>query len=124
MNRPKKLKLIMRHDPSHAWLSVKREIVEEVVGTLTCISDYSYEQGKSLYLEEDCDAPFFLEMCAAQGIEVEIEDRYSNRRSPIRSYDRINRPSPNQQTRAIDSLLCTPVSPVACSLQLIDDFSS
>jgi hypothetical protein len=113
MNKPKTLKLIMRHDPGHAWLSVKREIVEGVLGTLTCISEYSYEQGKSLYLEEDCDAPFFLEMCAAQGIEVEIEDRHSNRRSPIRSYDRINRPSPNQQTHHSDSLLGAPVSPVA-----------
>lgn len=113
MNNPKPLKLIMRHDPGHAWLVVKRAIVEEVVGTLTCISEYSYEQGKSLYLEEDCDAPFFLEMCAAQGIEVEIEDRHSNRRSPIRSYDRINRPSPNQQPRDSDSLLGVPASPVA-----------
>lgn len=113
MTQPETLKLIMRCDPGHAWLSVKRTIVERVVGTLTCITDYSYEQGKSVYLEEDCDAPFFLQMCAAQGIEVEIEYRHSNRRSPIRSYDRINRPSPNQQPRSSDSLLCTPASPVA-----------
>lgn len=96
MNQVENLKLIMRHDSSHSWLSVKRTIVERVLGTLDCISDYSHEQGLSLYLEEDIDAPFFLEMCAAQGIEVAIEHRMTKRLSPIRSYDRINRPTPNQ----------------------------
>jgi hypothetical protein len=111
MTQPQKLSLIMRCDPAHAWLSVKRTIVERVIGTLTCITDCSYEQGKSLYLEEDCDAPLFLQMCAAQGIEVDIKFRYTNRRSPIRSYDRINRPSPNQQTRPSNALLRTKASP-------------
>jgi len=111
MNKP--LKLTMHHDPGHAWLVVKCATVEKVLGTLTRISDYSYQRGKSLYLEEDCDAPLFLQMCTAQGIDVEIEDRHSNRRSPIRSYDRINRPSPNQQSRDFISHLGVPASPVA-----------
>jgi hypothetical protein len=43
-------------DPGHSWLRVP---LAEIEGML--FSDYSYADGKFAYLEEDCDAPKFME---------------------------------------------------------------
>lgn len=48
-------------DPGHAWLEVPREAVKKA-GVLAQVSEYSYQSrdGRTLYLEEDCDAPLYL----------------------------------------------------------------
>lgn len=60
-------------DPGHAWLEVPREEAERSGAPF---SRYSYYDpvNEMLYLEEDCDAPAFLQ---AMGIDVndrQIED--------------------------------------------------
>lgn len=73
-------------DPGHGWFAVKRAKLEEF-GIADKISAFSYERGKTVYLEEDRDADLFLKELIAAGVEYEIVAKYSNARSPIRSYD-------------------------------------
>ena len=77
------LHLKLYSDPSHGWLAVKTEIVR-LAGCE--ISPFSYQRGKTAYLEEDSDAPAFLRAIKEKGFSVFIEERHTNRNSPIRSY--------------------------------------
>jgi len=76
---------VFHSDPSHAWLEVKRSELE-ALGIGDEISEFSYQYGLTVYLEEDCDARTFL---AAKGRAFErfsFEDRYVDGDSFIRSY--------------------------------------
>ena len=44
-------------DPGHGWLEVPRSLLHEL-GIAEKISEYSYQRGDSVFLEEDCD--YFL----------------------------------------------------------------
>lgn len=72
-------------DPGHGWGAVKRQILEDL-GIAKQISSFSYQKGKTVYLEEDCDLPRLLTALSARGIWVEHVNRPTNRRSAIRSY--------------------------------------
>jgi hypothetical protein len=87
MKPAKTIKFKFYTDPGHGWLAVKRVLVDQyMVGDeVTC---YSYMNGKTVYLEEDYDAPRFLEKIKAAGFIVEIEHKNSaTKDSPIRRYD-------------------------------------
>jgi len=63
-------------DPGHGWLAVK--ITElAALGLLTKISPWSYRTREAInptvYLEEDCDAPLFIEAMKATGVEVKLK---------------------------------------------------
>lgn len=47
-------------DPGHGWLAVPVKELEEH-NLLSKISVYSYRRGDTVFLEEDCDAPLFIE---------------------------------------------------------------
>ncbi|GAI27681.1 unnamed protein product, partial [marine sediment metagenome] len=47
-------------DPSHGWLKVQRKELAEL-GIENEISVYSYQKGDAVYLEEDSDAPKFMD---------------------------------------------------------------
>lgn len=73
-------------DPGHGWLAVKIAELHRL-GIIDKISNCSYMRGKTAYLEEDCDAPAFLNAKEAAGEEVKINHSNSARDySPIRSY--------------------------------------
>jgi hypothetical protein len=73
--------------PGHGWLAVKRsELVR--LGILDKVSQYSYQRGGTVYLEEDCDATLFVETKKAAGEEFSCRESYRER-SPIRNYERI-----------------------------------
>jgi len=76
-------------DPGHGWLAVKNDLIREL-GLSGKISSYSYMKGRTSYLEEDCDAPLFLEAFKAKfGIEPKINDlEPRNGYSPIRAMPR------------------------------------
>ena len=80
-----KIVKVMHSDPGHAWLAVKLSEIE-MLGIQTEISTYSYVKGKTAYLEEDCDAPKFIQAMRAKGIEVEVKDGACRPRSPIRYF--------------------------------------
>ena len=77
---------IFHADSGHAWLAVKRaELIR--LNILEKITNYSYQRGATVYLEEDCDAGIFIKAKKAYGEMVNIEEKYSDKRSNIRHYD-------------------------------------
>jgi len=84
-----KLVFNFHSDPSHGWLAVKKTLVREL-GIVDQISAYSYMQGQSVYLEEDCDAGIFINAFEAKfGFKPAIKELSSrNAGSPIRSMKR------------------------------------
>lgn len=74
-------------DPGHGWVAVKRELIESL-GLLKEITPYSYCKGKTVYLEEDVDAPTVLDALTMLGFAWKTETISHDRTSPIRSYSR------------------------------------
>ncbi len=83
------MKYMVHEDPGHGWLAVPRKELKRL-GILKEISKCSYQKGKTVYLEEDNDAPKFVNAKAA--LNEACEFVYSKNRhcytkySPIRSY--------------------------------------
>jgi hypothetical protein len=73
-------------DPGHAWGAVKRKVLFDL-GIAGKISTYSYQKGETVYLEEDCDLGVLIGALKAKGNTVVFNEKYTNGRSPIRSYD-------------------------------------
>lgn len=71
-------------DAGHGWLAVKREFLIEL-GILDKISNFSYQKGKTVYLEEDCDMTVFQKEMKRQDIDYGIIDTL---RWPDHSYIR------------------------------------
>jgi len=74
------------HDPGHGWLAVKRVELKRL-GLLDKISEYSYQRGKTVYLEEDSDAGIFLREKTRRKEELDFAHTDYDIRCPIRSYD-------------------------------------
>lgn len=77
-------------DPSHGWLQVAREALTREGMKLSDFSSYSYVGKACIYLEEDCDAPKFLQRFADNhaGEKPTIKEHFSDRPSSIRNYSR------------------------------------
>lgn len=75
-------------DPGHAWLAVKRAELLALGLTALSISSCSYQQGGMVYLEEDCDAGYFLAALKQAGRDCHITEKPSNRASKIRNFAR------------------------------------
>ena len=80
-----KIKLKFYSDPGHGWAAVKRKFLEDL-GILDKISTFSYQKGKTVYLEEDCDLSTLISILRQKSIEVDWQDKHTNKYSPIRSY--------------------------------------
>lgn len=79
------LKINYFTDPGHGWASVKLSILEDL-GLIDQISHYSYIDGKSAYLEEDCDMGRLFDACKARNIELQLTEKHTNNRSKIRGF--------------------------------------
>lgn len=74
-------------DPSHAWLRVPLKDVIKF-GLTNKITSYSYINGNYAYLEEDSDAPLFLETLKFNGItDYKIVDKFTDKATFVRTYD-------------------------------------
>ena len=74
-------------DPGHAWLQVEADLINDL--QWTNISKYSYHDDEYVYLEEDSDAPKFLESLYAKGIAVAFsETEQENEDSIVRNMAR------------------------------------
>ena len=65
-----------QHDPGHGWLEVSVELLPTVGLTKDDFTGYSYESrdGKTVYLEEDCDAYTFMQAWVKHfGKQPEVE---------------------------------------------------
>jgi len=73
----RRLELTFHSDPGHAWLEVGVDDVD-ALGIAAQISTFSYMDHKGrLYLEEDCDAPLFINAAKAAGWDVEYTKKYA-----------------------------------------------
>lgn len=79
------IKLISYTDPSHGWLRVPLKMLAKL-GIADKISPFSYVRTVYAYLEEDLDAPLFLETLKNSGKTVKFVERNTNRVSRIRNY--------------------------------------
>lgn len=83
------MKIKFYSDPGHGWGAVKRRVLDEL-GIADKITHFSFQKGQTVYLEEDCDLPALVTKLALNGVVVEYEQHSTDRRSPIRSYDRFS----------------------------------
>lgn len=79
-------KLTFYTDPAHGWLEVNRADLD-ALDIAHKVSRYSYEKGSRVYLEEDCDAPLYMQAANAKGWLFTMKDCYADR-SPVRDFAR------------------------------------
>jgi len=72
-------------DPGHGWFAVKRAELA-ALGILDQVSHYSYQRGRTVYLEEDCDATLYFTAHKAAGTVPPYIEKHTDKRHPIRSY--------------------------------------
>lgn len=74
---PVPMTLIYIQDPGHGWIETSMEHVKRL-GLAGEISQYSYisRDGKTVYLEEDCDASRYMTACKTAGIEVALKEHH------------------------------------------------
>jgi hypothetical protein len=78
--------VIIYTDPGHGWAKVKRAELKEL-GIEDKISPYSYQKGKTVYLEEDCDFSVYVSALKKLNVVLSFIEKHTDRRHPIRSYD-------------------------------------
>lgn len=77
-------------DPGHGWLAVPVKDLHELGLVRNDFSPYSYvsRSGSTVYLEEDFDASFYVEVYkAALGQPPHFHEKHTNNRSFIRSLE-------------------------------------
>ena len=79
------IKKYFHSDSGHGWLAVKRGEVEKL-GIADKISGFSYQKGKTVYLEEDNDLTTFKNAIEATGVTLEIKEAKPVKRSNIRGF--------------------------------------
>ena len=62
-------------DPGHGWLEVPRAELD-ALGIRHSISEYSYQSGELVYLEEDCDFARFAAAKASRAEPVQYTELY------------------------------------------------
>lgn len=89
-------------DAGHAWLKVNwSDLVE--MGLTNYVTEYSYRSGNIVYLEEDIDAPNFIDQyrrVKGKG-SMTFVDRYSHTDSFVRSLDRYDIGAKNNVDSAV-----------------------
>ena len=81
------MKKVYHSHSEQRWLPVKKHEIK-MMGIETDISSYSFVKGKTVYLEEDCDAMKFINAAKAKGITVELKESPPRDNSPIRYFKR------------------------------------
>lgn len=74
------------NDGGHGWLKVRKSDIENL-GINDKITHYSYMRNDWAYLEEDCDAPLYVNaLIAKYGKQPKFRNHYCDRLSKIRTY--------------------------------------
>lgn len=79
--------LTLHTDPGHGWLEVDWTDLKAVGLNPSDFSAYSYRNGNTFYLEEDCDATLFLSRIKTK---TEVVTLHVNHSHPIRTYKGIH----------------------------------
>lgn len=85
-----KIMFQLYEDPGHAWLAAPLKLIV-ALGIEKQISNYSYVDGPTVYLEEDCDAPRLLDALSSVGLDVGVYSNSENGDSFIRELDHYER---------------------------------
>jgi hypothetical protein len=85
----KNIQLIWHSDAGHSWLGVPLNLIK-LLNIADKISKYSYidKNLKTVYLEEDCDAPQFISAAIASGIQITMAEHCYIDSAPIRDLPR------------------------------------
>jgi hypothetical protein len=85
----KNIQLIWHSDAGHSWLGVPLNLIK-LLNIADKISPYSYidKNLKTVYLEEDCDAPEFISAAIARGIQITMAEHCYTDSAPIRDLPR------------------------------------
>jgi len=87
----KEIKCKWYSDPAHGWLRVPANMLYPL-GVHDEISTCSYEHGRYVYLEEDCDAKIFMDKAIESGYTLVLtENKPINNPSGIRRYPSYNK---------------------------------
>lgn len=77
---------VWAQDAGHSWLAVKKKELE-LLKIETAISNFSYVKGSTVYLEEDSDAPKFINAYTAKfGTAPKTKPGKMWDRNPLRSF--------------------------------------
>jgi hypothetical protein len=89
------LRLNFHSDPGHGWVEIPRADAQRL-GLLPCISRYSYQSrdGRTLYLEEDCDYSALVRAARGAGEPIEINELHTDADSFIRALPHYQAPAP------------------------------
>lgn len=79
--------LTLYSDPGHAWLAVPLKDLK-AFGLAGKISHYSFMTADHAYLEEDCDAPLYIDYLDRQKVPYYINYRHTDHDSFIRQQAR------------------------------------
>ena len=58
-------------DPGHGWIAADLTRLQSL-GIADAVSQYSYRDGDTCWLEEDCDGPRYLRALSAAGIQYRL----------------------------------------------------
>ena len=83
--RPEPIMLEYVQDPGHGWIAAYASHVRALGVTPT---PYSYQDGETVYLEEDCDAPAYLRALTRAGIPYNIREVHTRGDAWIRRLPR------------------------------------
>lgn len=73
-------------DAGHGWGSVLLTDLQ-ALNIADKVSTYSYQRGRRVYLEEDCDLSLFVQAARAAGWTVIFKEHNHPNYSPIRNFD-------------------------------------
>lgn len=76
-------------DPGHGWLEVPIPTLIKVGLAPSDFSSYSFQQGHTVYLEEDCDATVFLSTYERVIGPFTLQEKHSDYDSWVRRLPRI-----------------------------------
>jgi hypothetical protein len=81
------MKLTFYSTPGHGYLRVPKSTFVKCSGDPMKISGYSGHTPTTLFLEEDCDAGYFLNLLEGKGIDFEIDSKYVNSVAVTHNYN-------------------------------------
>lgn len=79
--------IILYSDPEKSWAKIKRSVLDDL-GLSEYISNWSYQRGHYVYLDDDEDLPMVCQRINDHGTSIKFVEKRSNRDSKIRSYER------------------------------------
>ncbi len=86
----KMIRMVFHNDAGHEWLSCKKKLLNDL-GLSEKISAFSYQKGKTAYLEGDLDAQILIEKLMEENYSFLIVDGAYRSSSPIRNYERFTK---------------------------------